>query len=160
MEMHGIRDRILTVLDYTSSVAHVVISMALVAATLLITVFFFHEIYDAVRIHTLIKGFLHALGSLLLLWTMVELISTEIRFLRGGVVDVAIFIEVGLIVIVREIIMLPVAETTPGWIDVGTWVVAAAMLGLTYFLVRVGKRMAKMEIDAEYRSGVRSEGNN
>jgi len=154
MKIHGIRDRILTVLDYTNSVAHVIISTALVVATLLIALFFFKEIYNAIKIHALIKGFLHALGSLLLLWTMVELISTEVRYLRGGVVDVAIFIEVGLIVIVREIIMLPVEETAPNWIHVGTWVVAAAMLGLTYFLVRVGKRMAKVEIVAEDKSGM------
>ena len=130
-------------LQYTSDLAHVVISLALVAATLLIVVYFFHEVYDAFKDHSLIKGFLHALGILLLLWTMVELINTETRFLRGAGVDVAVFVEVALIVVVREIIMLPVQEIKPGWIEIGMWVGAATLLGLTYLLVRLGQAQMK-----------------
>ncbi len=90
----------------------------------------------------MIKGFLHALGILLLLWTMVELISTELDHLRGSAIDVAIFIEVALVV-VREIIMLPVAEIHPTWIDLGMWSGAALLLGLTYYLVRSGQHLLK-----------------
>ena len=131
------------ILQYTSNFAHVVISLALVAATLLIVVSFFHEVYSAFQVHSLIKGFLHALGILLLLWTMVELINTEINFLRGASVDVAVFVEVALIVVVREIIMLPVEEVKPGWIEIGMWVGAATLLGLTYLLVRLGQGQMK-----------------
>lgn len=52
------------VLRWTSDLAHVVISLALVAATVIIAIFFFHEIYAAIKLHSLIKGFLHALGYL------------------------------------------------------------------------------------------------
>ena len=137
------------VLRYTSNFAHVVISLALVAATLLIVVFFFHEVYAAFQVHSLIKGFLHALGILLLLWTMVELINTEINFLRGAGVDVAVFVEVALVVVVREIIMLPVQEIKPSWIEIGMWVGAAALLGLTYVLVRYGQRLLKLGTSSE-----------
>jgi len=128
------------VLRWTSDLAHVVISLALVAATLILAVFFFHEVYVAIKVHSLIKGFLHALGILLLLWTMVELINTEIRYLKGEGIDVAVFIEVALVVVVREIIMLPVEETPPAWTDIGMWTGAAALLGLTYLFVRLGQR--------------------
>jgi len=69
--------QVTALLRRTSDLAHLVISLALVAATLIIAVYFFHEVYAAVKVHSLIKGVLHALGILLLLWTMVELISTE-----------------------------------------------------------------------------------
>jgi len=46
---------------------------------------------------------------------MVELISTEIKYLNGGEIDISIFVEVALIVVVREIIMLPV--TVERWGD-------------------------------------------
>jgi uncharacterized membrane protein (DUF373 family) len=141
--MQKLTDHTSKILQYTSNFAHVVISLALVAATLLIVVFFFHEVYAAFKVHTLIKGFLHALGILLLLWTMVELINTEINFLRGAGVDVAVFVEVALVVVVREIIMLPVEEVKPGWIDIAMWVGAAALLGLTYLLVRLGQGQMK-----------------
>ncbi|MCF6325009.1 MAG: phosphate-starvation-inducible PsiE family protein [Gammaproteobacteria bacterium] len=127
-------------LRWTSDLAHLVISLALVAATVIITVFFFHEVYIAIQVHSLIKGFLHALGILLLLWTMVELINTEIRYLQGERIDIAIFIEVALVVVVREIIMLPVQETPVEWIEIGMWTGAAALLGVTYVLVRLGQR--------------------
>ncbi len=127
-------------LRWTSDFAHIVISLALVAATLIIAVYFFHEVYAAIKFHSLIKGFLHALGILLLLWTMVELISTEIRYLQGEGIDVAVFIEVALVVVVREIIMLPVEEEQLEWVDIGMWTGGAALLGLTYLLVRIGQR--------------------
>ncbi len=126
-------------LNWTNRLTHVVISLALISATILITAAFFHSIYLAVQTHSLIKGFLHALGILLLLWTMVELINTEIRHLQGSPVDVAVFVEVALVVVVREIIMLPVEEAHPTWINLGMWTASAALLGLTYFLVRSGQ---------------------
>ncbi len=127
-------------LNWTCNLTHLVISLALVSATLLITAVFFRDIYLAVQGHSLIKSFLHALGVLLLLWTMVELISTEVHHLQGGAVDVAVFVEVALVVVVREVIMLPVADTHPTWQELGMWTTATALLGLTYFLVRLGQR--------------------
>ncbi len=133
-------------LTWTSHLAHIVISLALVSATVLLTTLFFHDIYLAVTSHSLIKSFLHALGILLLLWTMVELIKTELDYLQGGAVDVAVFIEVALVVIVREVIMLPVAETHPGWVELGMWTGAAALLGLTYYFVRSGQYRQRQSI--------------
>lgn len=147
--MQKLTSHTIGILRYTDKFAHVVISLALVAATLLIVVFFFHEVYAAFKVHSLIKGFLHALGILLLLWTMVELINTEIRFLRGAGVDVAVFVEVALVVVVREIIMLPVQDMKPGWVEVSMWVGAAALLGLTYVLVRYGQRLLKLGFASE-----------
>jgi len=71
---------------------------------------------------------------------MVELINTEIKHLQGSSVDASVFVEVALVVIVREIIMLPVEEVRPTWIELTMWSGAAALLGLTYFLLRVGRR--------------------
>jgi uncharacterized membrane protein (DUF373 family) len=147
--MYKLTDHTSKVLHYTSNFAHVVISLALVAATFLIVVFFFHEVYAAFQVNSLIKGFLHALGILLLLWTMVELINTEIKFLGGAGVDVAVFVEVALVVVVREIIMLPVEEVKPDWIEIGMWVGAAALLGLTYLLVRLGQFRLKENKDTQ-----------
>lgn len=131
---------IIMLLGWTSDFAHIVISLALAAATIIITIFFFHEVYLAIKVHSLIKGFLHALGILLLLWTMVELINTEISYLNGKAIDAAVFIEVALIVMVREIIMLPVKDTQPEWIEIGMWTGATALLGLTYLFLRIGQR--------------------
>ncbi len=139
--MKRLVDHTTSLLTWTSHLTHTVISLALVSATALLSALFFHDIYLAVTSHSLINGFLHALGILLLLWTMVELIKTELDYLKGGAVDVAVFIEVALVVIVREVIMLPVADTHPDWITLGMWTGAAALLGLTYYFVRSGQRL-------------------
>ncbi len=139
-------DHTTKILTWTSHLTHIVISLALVTATVLLTALFFYDVYTAIQGHSLIKGFLHALGILLLLWTMVELINTELDHLQGSPIDVAIFIEVALVVVVREIIMLPVAETHPTWIDLSMWSGAAFLLGLAYYLVRSGQHLLRRSI--------------
>jgi len=130
----------LTILNWTNHFARLVISMALVAATILIAAVFFHDVYTALTTHPFITGFIHAIGALLLLWTMVELIDMEKRLLHSGSVDISVFIEVALVVMVREVILLPVRDIHPTWIDIAMWTGATALLGLTFYLVRQGQR--------------------
>ena len=134
---------LITILEKSSYLTHLIISIALMIATLLISLYFFQQLYLAIESHTLIDGFLHALGILLLLWTISELIVTEIRFLRGEDVNFAVFVEVALVVMVREIIMLPIENKHPTMAEVGIWVGAAALLGLTYLFIRLGQRESK-----------------
>jgi len=136
--MNALSQRLVRLLQWTGNITHVVTSIALIVTTLLLVTYLFYEFIDAVRIHTPIQGFLHALGILLLLWTMAELIQTEIGFLKGDKIHVAIFIEVALVVVIREIILLPVKEIAPTWIEVATWILAALALGLTYLAVSAG----------------------
>lgn len=143
MTSSRINSLLIAFLEKSSYLTHLVISSALVIATILITLYFFQQLYVAIQTHTLIDGFLHALGILLLLWTISELIITEIGFLRGENVNFAVFVEVALVVVVREIIMLPVENNHPGLVEVGVWVGAAALLGLTYFLIRAGQRTSR-----------------
>lgn len=138
MSVEKLNDLVLTLLSGAKHAGHVVIGVALVAATALISVHFVMDVFHAVSEHTLIHGFLRALGILLLLWTMLELIQTEIGFLRGEPIDVSVFVEVALIVVVREIILLPVENTQPTFEDVGKWAVTAALLGLTYVFLKFG----------------------
>lgn len=131
---------LITILEKSSYLTHLIISIALMIATLLITLYFFQQLYAAIDTHTLIDGFLHSLGILLLLWTISELIVTEIRFLKGEDVNFAVFVEVALVVMVREIIMLPIENKHPTLTEVGIWVGASTLLGLTYLFIRMGQR--------------------
>ncbi|MDQ6957674.1 MAG: phosphate-starvation-inducible PsiE family protein [Mariprofundaceae bacterium] len=130
----------LEILNWTGHFARLIVSLALVLATILIAIAFFHDVYLAVMKNPFITGFIHAIGALLLLWTMVELINMEKRLLHEGSVDISVFIEVALVVMVREVILLPVREPHASWIDVAMWTGAATLLGLTFFLVRQGQR--------------------
>ncbi len=61
-------------------------------------------INDAQRLITgdLETGIISALGSLLILWVMIELMNTEISHLKGSKFRISIFIGVALITIIRE----------------------------------------------------------
>jgi len=144
----NINNWVVSVLSWTTRAGHVVISIALVLATLLLTGYFFLQVWEALSVHSLIDGFLHALGILLLLWTMIELMQTEIGFLRGEPIDVTVFVEVALVVVVREIILLPVENTQPTLADVGKWALTAALLGLTYLLVRMSRERLSLRSTA------------
>ena len=125
-------------LAWTTNIGHVVISISLIVAVLVISAHFFLDVYNAIHSRSLFSGFISSLAIMLLLWTMLELIQTERGYLRGEPIQVAVFVEVAIVVIVREIILLPIEDTAPTFEAVEKWAIAALLLGLTYLLLRVG----------------------
>jgi uncharacterized membrane protein (DUF373 family) len=51
------------------------------------------------------KGILSALGSLLILWMMIELMDNEIKSLKGGRFNILVFIGVIIVALIREILI-------------------------------------------------------
>ena len=101
---------------------------------------FFEDVKQAATAHNLVHGFLHALGTLMLLWSISALIQAEIRYLLGSKLEVEAFIEVAMIVVLRKLIVMPVEDTMPTPNDIAMWVAAALMLGIMYVLVRWSDR--------------------
>lgn len=79
------------------------------------------------------KGLLSTLGSLLMLWVVIELMDTEVKHLRGGKLTVKIFINVALVAIIRKIL---IASLKHGEVEAQLSLVAAlAVLGVVYWLI-------------------------
>ncbi len=79
------------------------------------------------------KGLLSTLGSLLMLWVVIELMDTEVKHLRGGKFAVKVFINVALVAIIRKIL---VASLKTGEVEAQLSLVAAlAVLGAVYWLI-------------------------
>jgi uncharacterized membrane protein (DUF373 family) len=79
------------------------------------------------------KGIFSALGSLLILWMMIELMDNEIKNLKGGKFNILVFIGVIIVAMIRELLISTLrhdALTTQGFLA-GTLLV----LGIVYFLV-------------------------
>lgn len=121
---------------WLNGIAHIIIGLALAISVLMFTWLFLQDVKMAANTNNLIHGFLHALGTLMLLWTISALITAEIRYLQGSKLEVDTFIEVAMVVMVRKLIVLPVQDTTPSLQDVMIWVGAALMLGVMFLLVR------------------------
>jgi uncharacterized membrane protein (DUF373 family) len=120
--------------------AHIIIGLALAISVLMFTWLFFIDVRDAAYNHNLVHGFLHALGTLMLLWSISALISAEIRYLTGSKLQVETFIEVVLVLFLRRLIVMPVQDASPTPQEIGMWVGGAFVLGLIYVLVRWSDR--------------------
>ncbi len=116
--------------------AHVIIGLALAISVLMFTWLFFLDVKEAATAHNLVHGFLHALGTLMLLWSVSALISAEIRYLKGHKLLVETFIEVVLVMFLRKLIVIPVQDASPTYVEIGIWLGGAFVLSIVYVLVR------------------------
>lgn len=91
-----------------------------------------HDIYVAVT-SDLELGVIRALGSLLVLWMMIELLHTEINHLRGGKFHVRIFVELALVAFIRKIFVASFEHNEPA--SFVLLLGALFILGIIYFLV-------------------------
>lgn len=135
-ELHAVNRFAVKAMTWLNGFAHIIIGLALAIAVVMFTWLFFQDVREAANAHNLVHGFLNALGTLMLLWSISALITAEIRYLRGSQLEVEAFIEVAMIVVLRKLIVMPVEETVPLASDVGMWVGAGLMLGIMYVLVR------------------------
>lgn len=79
------------------------------------------------------KGLLSTLGSLLMLWVVIELMDTEIKHLRGGKFAIKVFISVALVAVIRKILVTSLkSEAVEAQISL---VAAVAVLGVIYWLI-------------------------
>lgn len=120
--------------------AHITIGLALAVSVMMFTWLFFIDVKVAVYSNNLVHGFLNALGTLMLLWSISALISAEIRYLMGAKLEVETFIEVAMVLVLRKLIIMPVQEVVPDPMEVLLWVGAGLMLALTFVLVRWGQK--------------------
>ncbi len=79
------------------------------------------------------KGVISALGSMLLLWLMIELMNTEISHLKGGKFHVSIFVGVALVTMIRETMIATLRHEQPEFIY---YLIAGILvIGFVYWIV-------------------------
>ncbi len=75
-----------------------------------------------------------ALGSVLILWVMLELINTEIAHLRGGKFKISVFVGVALVTTIREVMIATLKHESIEFI--GALVAAVLVIGVIFWLVK------------------------
>jgi uncharacterized membrane protein (DUF373 family) len=116
---------------------NLVLVMALVGVSLSVVGLFFWEIAHIFR-GDVEKGILSALGTLLILWMMIELMDNEIKTLRGGRFNILVFIGVVIVAIIREVLISTLRHDI-----LSTQVFLAGtllVLGIVYYLVAKSQR--------------------
>lgn len=118
---------------------NLILVLALVGVSLSVVGLFFWEIlhvFDG-RVE---KGIMSALGTLLILWMMIELMDNEIKSLKGGRFNIQVFIGVVIIAIIREILISTLRHDpleTQAFLA-GTLLV----LGVVYYLVARSQQLS------------------
>ena len=80
------------------------------------------------------KGLLATLGTLLMLWVVIELMDTEIQHLRGKKFAIRVFISVALVAVIRKILITTLSTETQLSSQLSL-VFAIAVLGVIYWLI-------------------------
>lgn len=122
---------------------HVLLAVALVVASAMVVWEFSREVVAALGKGQLARGFLHALGTLFIVWTLSSLISAEIEYVATSRFHLRVFIEVAMITLLRQLIVEPVqvvAGTTDPFQEFSLWhygmvLVAILVVGIVHRLV-------------------------
>jgi uncharacterized membrane protein (DUF373 family) len=107
-------DRLVKALRAFNHFLHVLLAIALVMASLMVLWEFVMAVAHAIQMNQLAHGFLQALGTLFIVWTLSSLISAEINYVQNGVFHLVVFIEVAMITLLRQLIVEPVKVATAG----------------------------------------------
>ena len=94
--------------------------------------------YDITHIFTgdIEKGLLTTLGSLLMLWVVIELVDTEIEHLQGAKFSIKVFVSVAMVAIIRKILVASLKSGHSEDIYAQLSLIAAlAVLGYVYWIV-------------------------
>jgi len=90
------------------------------------------DIIAALR-DSLETGIIKALGSLLILWMMIELLHTQVEHLRGGRFHVQVFVELALVAFIRKLFIAAIDEKEA--VTFALLIGGLLVLGVIFFLV-------------------------
>ncbi len=111
---------------------NLVLVTALMGISVGIVGLFVSDIYHAIHSGDVSHGVISAMGSLLIIWVMLELMETEIEHLRGKEFPAIIFIHVVLVSFIREVLVVSLQhDKEHQMLMVGT----SLILGIIYWLV-------------------------
>ncbi|MBE9504217.1 MAG: phosphate-starvation-inducible PsiE family protein [Proteobacteria bacterium] len=112
---------------------NLILIMGLVLLGLMVLGLFGYDIVHIFYGGDLEKGLLATLGSLLMLWVVIELVDTEVDHLRGAKFSVKVFVSVAMVAIIRKILVTSLKTEA---IEAQYSLIAAlAVLGLLWWII-------------------------
>jgi uncharacterized membrane protein (DUF373 family) len=134
---HTLESKLIKITERFTYGLNLILILALVGVSLSVVGLFFWEIAHVFS-GDVEKGILSALGTLLILWMMIELMDNEIKTLKGGRFNILVFIGVVIVAIIREVLISTMRRdllTTQAFLA-GTLLI----LGIVYYLVAKSQR--------------------
>ena len=136
------KNKILTWAEKASLVTHSMLLVFLIIMTLAGVGFFIWSLWDLKGVAP-DKLFVTALGSLLVLWVLIELINSEIQMLRGDKFKISIFVGVVLIAFIREVLIMTLKHDAGNTKTMILMLGGILVLGVTYWLLAKSEEKSK-----------------
>lgn len=130
--IYKVKSALITFSERFSQVTNFMLVFALIGLTVGVGWLF---IRDVIHIFSgdVERGIISALGSMLLLWLMIELMSTEIAHLKGGKFHISVFVGVALVTMIRETMIATLRHDRPE--SIYYLVAAIFVVGFVYWIV-------------------------
>lgn len=112
---------------------NLVLGIALAIVSIGVIALFVHDVANIFKDADLEHGVIAALGSLLIIWMMIELMATEVEHLRGRKIPIKIFIGIVIVAFIRKVLIGSLEHTSIA--EYGTKVGTLFILALVYWLV-------------------------
>lgn len=129
---YRVKNALVTFSEGFAQTMNLVLILSLIGLTLGVVGLFAFDVHRLIT-GNLEHGIITALGSMLILWVMIELMNTEIAHLKGGKFHISVFIGVALVAFIRETLILTLKNETA---ETHYYYVALILvLGIVFWLV-------------------------
>ncbi len=130
--VYRIKSALITFSERFSQTTNLVLVLALMGLTIGAIWLFVQDVMHLLS-GDVAGGIISALGSMLLLWLMIELMNTEISHLKGGKFHISVFVGVALVTMIRETMIATLKHEKPEAIY---YLIAAILvIGFVYWIV-------------------------
>lgn len=129
---YKVKSLLVTFAERFSHSANIILVFSLMGLTMGVLWLFLNDVNRLLQ-GDIERGIISSLGSLLILWVMIELINTEISHLKGGKFHISVFIGVALVTTIRELMIATLKHEKPEFIY---YLIASIfVIGIVYWLV-------------------------
>jgi uncharacterized membrane protein (DUF373 family) len=129
---YRVKNALISFSERFSQTMNLVLVLALIGLTLGVIVLFAMDLKNLVTVG-IEHGIITALGSLLVLWIMIELMNTEIKHLKGGKFRISVFVGVALVAFIRDTMIMALKHEA---IEKMYYLIALILtLGIVFWLV-------------------------
>jgi uncharacterized membrane protein (DUF373 family) len=130
--VYKVRSLLINFSERFSQITNFLLVIALIGLTIGVVWLFIQDVMHLFS-GDIERGIISALGSMLLLWLMIELMNTEISHLKGGKFHISIFVGVALVTMIRETMIATLKHEKPELIY--CLIAAILVIGFVYWIV-------------------------
>jgi len=136
------RNKFLTACEKFLSVVNGILIVAIGVVIVCTMGLLFSDVFSFVRDRTA-QGIGVVLGSLLILWVLMELLENQVSFLKGKRLDVGVFVLVAIVAFLRKLL---VASLKTDRLELAVYpLVTVLVLSFAYFLIERSQSRDKKE---------------